>query len=200
MRVLVVGATGTIGQAVADALSDRHEVLKVGHRSGDLRVDITETASIERLFASVGRVDALVSAAGSIHVGPFAEMTEEQMRIGVMNKLLGQINLARLAIGMLSDGGSITLSSGLASRAHRPGWAVLSAINAGLEAFGRSAATDVPRGIRVNVVSPGFVLETVARRPGARIEAAIPAAEVARAYVRSVEGGETGAVLDAGRI
>ena len=129
-------------------------------------------------------------------------MTCEQLRLGADDKLLGQISLARLAVGSVNDGGSITLSSGLASRTHRPGWSVLSAVNAGLEAFVRSAATEMPRKIRTNVVSPGVVLESIAPlpQPNPFMDAATPVAEIALAYVRSVEGHDTGCVLDTGRI
>ena len=202
MKVLIIGSTGTIGRAVADALSARHEVIRVGHSSGDLRVDITDPASIKRLFASTGRVDALVSAAGRAAIGSLADMTHEQLRLGVEDKLLGQISLARLAISAVNDGGSITLSSGLASRTQRPGWSVLSAVNAGLEAFARSAATEMPRQIRINVVSPGVVLESIAKlpQPNPYLDAATPVAEIALAYVRSVEGRDAGCVIDTGRI
>ena len=196
MKVLIIGSTGTIGRAVADALSARHDVVRVGHSSGDVRVDITDSASIEQLLESTGRVDAVVSAAGNAYVGPLAEMTQEQLRLGLEDKLLGQMSLARLAIGTVNDGGSITLSSGLASRTHRPGW------SAGLEAFVRSAATEMPRQIRTNVVSPGIVLESIAElpQPNPFTDAATPVAEVALAYVRSVEGRDTGCVIDTGRI
>ena len=202
MKILIIGATGTIGRAVADNLAARHEVLRAGHSSGDLRVDINDAASIAALFATVGQVDALISTAGRVHVGPFATMTDAQTRLGILDKLFGQINLTRLALPFITDGGSITLSSGLASRLYRPGFSVLSAVNAGLEAFGRSGATDMPRGIRLNIVSPGAVRETMAAMPGgaAMLATAMPAAEVALAYVRLAEGKETGAVVDAGQI
>lgn len=202
MKVVVVGATGTIGQAIVQDLSTRHDVIRVGHSSGDVRVDITDWSSIARLFATTGKVDAVVSAAGNMHVGPFATMTEEQMRFGPNHKLLGQISLARLALDALNDGGSITLSSGLASRAYRPGWSLLTAVNVALEGFVRSAATEVPRGLRINVVSPGAVMESLMKwnRDPAMLAIGTPAADVAKAYVRFVEGRENGQVADAGRI
>lgn len=199
MKVLIIGATGTIGRAVAEALSGRHDVVRVGHSSGDLRADITDPASLERLFANVGRVDAVVSAAGVMHVGPLEKMSENDMKLGVMDKLMGQIRVARLALPSLEDGGSITLSSGLASRIYNPGWAVLAAVNAGLEAFGKAAAVDLPRGIRINIVSPGRVLETM-KAWGWDSSIGTPAAEVALAYARLVEGKETGTVVDVGRV
>jgi len=199
LKVLVIGATGTIGRAVADALSGTHDVVRVGHSSGDLRTDIRDPASLEQLFSHVGRVDAVVSAAGVMHVGPLEEMTEEEMKLGLMDKLMGQIRVARLALPALADGGSITLSSGLASRIHRPGWSVLAAVNAGLETFGKAAAVDLPRGIRINIVSPGGVSETM-HGAGWDTSLGTPAAEVALAYVRLVDGQETGAVVDVGRV
>ena len=134
-----------------------------------------------------------------MHVGPLEEMTEEEMKLGLMDKLMGQIRVARLALPALADGGSITLSSGLASRIHRPGWSVLAAVNAGLETFGKAAAVDLPRGIRINIVSPGGVSETM-HGAGWDTSLGTPAAEVALAYVRLVEGQETGAVVDVGRV
>lgn len=63
MRVMVIGATGTIGSAVTRLISTRHEVVQVGHRAGAFRVDLSSSASIEQLFQTVGAVDAVVSTA-----------------------------------------------------------------------------------------------------------------------------------------
>ena len=199
MKILIIGATGTIGRAVADELSGRHDVIRVGHSSGDLRADITDPASLEQLFSNVGPVDAVVSAAGVMYVGPLEKMTEDEMKLGVMDKLMGQIRVARLALPALADGGSITLSSGLASRIYRPGFSVLAAVNAGLEAFGKATALDLPRGIRINIVSPGGVTETM-KALGWDSSIGTPAAEVALAYAGLVEGKETGTVVDVGRV
>ena len=203
MKVLIIGATGVIGSAIAKGLSDKHEVIRVGHSSGDLRVDITDTNSMTQLFKTVGRVDAVVSAAGEMYTGPLETMTEEQMKFGFMHKLLGQLNVARLAIPFLNDGGSITLSSGLASRIHRPGWSVLSSVNIGIEIFSTVAALEMPRGTRINVVSPGAVTETLARWGGSAplpISIGTPAAEVALAYIGLVEGTANGTVVDVGGV
>jgi NAD(P)-dependent dehydrogenase (short-subunit alcohol dehydrogenase family) len=198
MRIAVIGATGTIGSAVADALeAKQHEVVRVGHSSGQYRVDYGDPASIERLCQSIGRLDAVISATGMAGWGKVLEIAEPDMRLGFDNKLLGQIQLVRQAVPIVNDGGVITLSAGLASRRTYPGFSTLSAVNAGLEAFVRGACQEMPRGIRLNVVSPGAVLETM-EKMGADTSRGTPASVVARTYVETIEQPHNGAVLDVG--
>ncbi len=195
MRVLVVGATGTIGRALAAALEDRHEVLPVSHRSGALTVDLADSASIARLYEKAGRVDAVACAAGGTRFRPLSELSEEDFRFTLIHKLLGQINLVRLGIGYVADAGSFTLISGtLATRPSRGG-AAISVANAGVEAFVAAAALELPRGIRINAVSPGWVAETL-RKMGHRPEGATPAAAVARAFIGAIEGEASGSVIE----
>ena len=199
MRIVVIGATGTIGQAVADALAKRHEVIRVGHRRGDHQVDLASKASIEALFKQIGEFDALVSAAGDAAFGALNELTDEQFQLGLSNKLMGQVNLARLGQRYLRDGGSITLTSGILAQHPMPGSAAISLVNAGLEGFVRAAALELPRGIRINVVSPPWVKETM-EAMGMDSTPGLPAAAVAEAYLESVEGKANGATLDARQI
>ena len=72
MRIILIGASGTIGKAIKTELGERHEVISVGRSSGDLRVDIGDSKSIEQLFQCTGEFDALVCAAGSVHFGPLS--------------------------------------------------------------------------------------------------------------------------------
>ncbi len=196
MRILVVGATGTIGAAVAQAFEARHEVVRASHSRSALTVDLADTDSIRRLFATVGRVDAVVSTAGQAAFRPLLQLTDADFALGLGNKLMGQVNLVRLGVEMVNDGGSFTLTSGILSRRPMPGGAAISAVNAGLEGFGRAAALELPRGIRINVVAPGWVRETlVAMKMDPGIGA--PAAQVAQAYASAVEGKMTGQVIDA---
>jgi NAD(P)-dependent dehydrogenase (short-subunit alcohol dehydrogenase family) len=196
MKVLVIGATGTIGKAVVQLLSLRHEVIGASHRQGILRVDLADRPSIERLLGTVGRVDAVVCAAGQAKFGPLASLTDDDFRLSVSNKLLGQVTLSRLAMGTVADGGSITLTSGILARKPMAGGAAISMVNAGLEGFVRSAALEMPRKIRINAVSPGWVSETL-KSIGRDPSEGTPAAAVARAYVESVEGKRTGEVIEA---
>jgi len=195
MKVMVVGATGTIGKAVVEALSPRHEVVAVSHEKARHRVDIADPESIRRLFRTVGRVDAVVSAAGAARFGPLAGLKDEDFLFSLTNKLMGQVNLARLAVESVVDGGSITLTSGILARKPMPGSAVISLVNAALEGFARAAALEMPRGIRINVVSPPWVTETL-KALGMDPSQGMPAAVVARAYVESIEGKRTGAVIE----
>lgn len=196
MRVIVVGGTGTIGGAVAEALEERHDVVRVGRTSGERRADITSTGAIRDLYGEVAPFDAVVGAAGEAAFGPLEELEEEDFRLGLGSKLMGQVDLVRLGLARAADGGSFTLTSGVLADEPRPGSAAVSLVNAGVEGFVRAAALEAPRGIRVNVVSPPWVAETL-EELGRDPSEGMPAAEVARAYVASVEGEMTGRVLDA---
>ena len=196
MKVLVVGATGTVGSAVAQALAERgHEVVRAGRTRGDRQVDITSDASVEALYAAVGRVDAIVSAAGGLFFGPLAEMRPADFNVGLQDKLLGQVRLALLGQHVLADGGSITLTTGIVADEPIRQGANATAVNSGVEGFVRAAAIELPRGIRINAVSATVLTESLPSYgpffPGFE---SVSAARAALAYVRSVEGPQTGRV------
>lgn len=195
MRVLVIGGSGTIGEAVVQALHG-HEVLSAGRSSGDLRVDITDADSIRQMFAQAGRVDAVVSCAGGGAWKPLDQLSDDDFEMSLQYKLMGQVNLVRYGLEQVADGGSITLTSGVLSQEPTPGSAAISLVNAGLEGFARAAALEMPRGIRVNVVSPPWVSETL-QAMGRDPAGGMPAASVARTYVDAVTGAHNGRVLDA---
>ena len=197
MKIVVVGATGTIGKAVVAALAGRHEVVKVGKRGGDRQVDITDSASIHRLFEQIGRFDALVSAAGKVHFGELSAMTEKEMAVGLGDKLMGQVNLVLIGQEHVNDQGSFTLTSGLLSHDPIRYGASASLVNGAIDAFVRAAAIELPRGVRINAVSPGLLTESLgAYGDYFRGHETVPASRVANAYVKSVEGRLTGRVLD----
>lgn len=194
MRILVIGATGTIGEAVVEALAGRHEVIRASRHTADEQVDLADRSSILALFRRVGPVDAIVSAAGNAAFKPLADLDDEDFAFSLENKLMGQVNLVRLGLDAVSDGGSITLTSGVLAERPEPGTAAISLVNAALEGFARAAALEAPRGIRVNVVSPPWVRATL-EALGRPVDGGLPAEVVAQAYVRSVEGEETGRVI-----
>lgn len=198
MRVIVVGATGTIGTAVVEALSGRHEVVRVGNRSGDHQVDATDRGSVERLFRDLGPFDALVSLVGGARFKPLRELTDEDFQFSFEHKLMGQINLVRLGLDHVRDGGSFTVTSGVLFQEPMPGSSAISLVNGGLEGFTRAAALDMPRGVRINCVSPPWVTETL-ESLGWDTSAGMTAAQVARSYVESVEGSRSGEILDSRR-
>lgn len=194
MRIAVIGATGTIGSAVAAALAEAgHDVIRASRSTGQ-RVDIEDRASVEAFYAAVGALDGVVCCAGSGAFAPLGELTDAQIRASLDSKLLGQVNLVRLGVDRIADGGVFVLTSGIFSRDPIPGVPALAMVNAGVEGFARGAALDLPRGIRIGVLSPPFITET-ALAMELPTEGTLPAEENARDYLAFVEGDATGVVI-----
>jgi NAD(P)-dependent dehydrogenase (short-subunit alcohol dehydrogenase family) len=194
MKVLVIGATGTIGKAVVELLQKDHDVIKVGSRNGDYKVDLSSRESIQSLFDQVGKVDAVISTTGLANFGKFDELKDEDYALALNNKLMGQVNLVRIGKKFLNPGGSITLTSGLLAKEPIPGSTVVSMANGGLEAFVRASSLEI-QGMRVNSVSPVFVRETL-EKMGMDPSAGMPAADVAKTYKAAIEGEFHGETLD----
>lgn len=195
MKILIVGAAGTIGRAVTAELGQRHEIIPAGRASGDVRMDITDSSSIRAAFEKVGAVDAVVSAAGKVKFAAFAEMGAADYEIGLKDKLMGQVNLVLIGRRYLADGGSFTLTTGvLDSDPIRMGTSA-SMVNGAINAFVMAAAIEMPRGLRINAVSPGVIAEAMKDyAPFFRGFESVPAARAALAYAKSVEGAQTGKV------
>jgi NAD(P)-dependent dehydrogenase (short-subunit alcohol dehydrogenase family) len=195
MKILVVGANGTMGKAVVEELKKRHEIISAGRTNGDYKIDIGDLASIRTLFKQVGNVDAVVNAAGEVHFGPLLEMTPEQLQIGISNKLMGQVHLALEAAKHLNPGGSVTLVAGTLSHDPVRFGASASLVNSAIEGFVRAAAIEFPPGMRINAVSPTVLRESMPSYgpyfPGSE---GVPAKRVALAFSKSVEGAQTGQV------
>ncbi len=194
MRILVIGATGTIGRAVVAALSAGNEIISASLRKTTVKVDIAEPASIQRMYRSLGRLNAVVCAAGQAKFAPLAQLSDADFHFSLNNKLMGQVNVVRFGFEHMEDGGSFTLTTGTLAQRPMSGGAAISLVNAGIEGFVRAAALEAPRKIRVNGVSPPWVTETL-QALKMDVSAGLPAAVVARAYLRSVTGTETGSTL-----
>ncbi|WP_131736462.1 short chain dehydrogenase [Actinomadura roseirufa] len=190
MKIVVIGAGGTIGSAVVALLEREHEVVRASRR-GPVRVDMDDEGSVDELFTAVRDVDAVVCCAASGALVPLT--SDDDFLAATRGKLLGQVHLVRRAARHLRDGGSVTLTSGTFEEPML-GMASGVLVNAGLEAFVRAAAPEMPRGLRVNAVSPGWVAETLEAigRDGA---AGTPAADVARAYAEAIGGDAQGQVF-----
>jgi NAD(P)-dependent dehydrogenase (short-subunit alcohol dehydrogenase family) len=195
MKIVLVGASGTLGKAIALELAPRHEILAVGRKSGDYQADLREIKSLESLFQKTGRVDAIVCAAGTAYFGSWSELTPEKFEIGLRDKLLGQVNAVLAGQKTLNDGGSFTLTSGILSQDPIQNGAALSMVNGALESFVRAAAIELPRGLRINVVSPTVLEESMGSYgPYFRGYQPVPASRAALAYSKSVEGRQTGQI------
>lgn len=196
MKIVVVGATGTIGALVAEALKPRHQILRVGNKGGDYQVDIEDAASIRRLFEKTGKFDALISAVGRVHFGEFAKLTEKEIAIGLRSKLMGQVNLFLIGRDFANDNASFTLTSGILTHDPIRYGAAGSLVNGALDSFVKAAAIELPRGLRINIVSPGVLEESLPAYGHYFLgHEAVPGKRVAQAYVKSVEGLLTGQVF-----
>jgi NAD(P)-dependent dehydrogenase (short-subunit alcohol dehydrogenase family) len=196
MRILVVGGEGTVGKAAVSDLYKRHEIVTAGRTSGDFKVDVMDEASVASLFKAVGVVDALITTTGHGHFGPVAEMTPQMFRKGIDDKLMGQINVVLIGQHNVKDNGSITLTSGVTNRDYIRKGANASSVNGALDDFVRGAAIEMPRGIRINTVSPGL-LEESAKKYDGFFPGHIPvsSARVGLAYTKAVEGALNGQVI-----
>ena len=197
MKVILIGATGTIGTAVHDALTSDHEVIRVS-RTGDVQADLSNPDSIHALYDAEAPFDAVVCAAGNAAFGPIDELSDDDFDLSLSSKLMGQVNLVRFGLPHIrpAAASSFTLVSGVLSQEPMPGSAAISMVNSGIEGFVRAAALEAPGDVRVNVVSPPWVSETL-EAMGQDPAGGLPAATVARAFVDSVTGEMTGAVIDA---
>ncbi len=195
MRILIIGAHGTIGREIVNALAE-HEIIRASRTDADVSVDITDPASIHAMYGKVGKLDAVISAAGGGAWKPLADLTDSDFAMSLGYKLMGQANVIRYGFEHVRDGGSITVTSGILARSPMVNSAAISMVNSGLEGFTRAAALEAPRGIRVNVVSPPWVTETLIAMGAQDLSHGLPAATVAKAYVRSVTGNETGQVME----
>ncbi|MDQ1118952.1 NAD(P)-dependent dehydrogenase (short-subunit alcohol dehydrogenase family) [Pseudoxanthomonas sp. SORGH_AS 997] len=194
-KVLLIGASGTLGRAVQALLAPRYEVIAASRHDATHPVDLRDEASVLALFERVGRLDAIVSTTGNVHFGPLAQMTAAQFDSGLQDKLLGQVRLALLGQRHLNDGGSITLTTGILAEQPIAQGVNATAVNAAVEGFVRAAACELPRGLRINAVSPTVLAEAWDAYadffPGFE---PVPAARAALAFQRSIEGVQTGQI------
>ena len=196
MRVLLVGATGLLGSEIKRLLEPQHEVITASRKGSDVSVDLSDKASIVGMFDKVGKVGAVVCVGGAAKFAPLDTLTDDDYAFSFANKLMGQVNLVRCAIGHVDEGGSVTLTSGTLAQQPMVGSAAVSIVNAGIEGFARAAALELQGKMRVNVVSPGWVSETL-ESMGKDPSQGIAAADVAKVYKRAIDEPITGQTLPA---
>ena len=192
MKIIIIGSTGTIGKEVARSLGKKHEVIGAS-RKGDIQVDLSTPDSIKKMYQSIRDIDAVISAAGEARFGSIDSLTNDDINLGLKSKLMGQINLVRYGRKYLKKGGVVTLTTGILAHNPNPQTPMLTMINIGLEAFVESSAQDMPNHMRLNAVCPPMAKETAEKMgwgPGG-----VPAAEIAKYYVQSVESSLNGALI-----
>lgn len=196
MKILIVGGNGTIGKKVTDYFSQKNEVLIAGRNSGDVTVDIADANSIEKMFESIGKLDAIIVTAGEAKWAPFYEMTEADFHIGLNSKLMGQVNLVRIGKNYLNSKGSITLTTGILADDPVIMTSSAAMVNGAIHSFVKAVQLEMENGIRVNVVSPGLVEDAVEKYrdyfPGHN---AVSMEKALSGYIKSVEGKISGEVV-----
>jgi NAD(P)-dependent dehydrogenase (short-subunit alcohol dehydrogenase family) len=196
MRILIIGASGTIGRRICDELSKKHEIIKASRSGADVEVDITSAESIEAMFKKIENIDHCICAAGPAKFAALDVITEEDFYVGIRGKMMGQINLVRIGQKYLNDGGAFTLTTGILADDPIKGGAAISMVNGAVNSFALAAAQELPRGLRINVVCPNVVEDSVEFYGD--VFAGFNAASMNRVvngYVRSVEGLITGRII-----
>lgn len=196
MKILLIGASGTIGQPIYDTFSKKHEVISASRSGADVEVDITDAVSIEKMYKKVKKIDAVICAAGPAAFGAFDELTEENFYVGIRGKMMGQVNLVRIGQEYLNDGGSFTLTTGILADEPVVGSVGLALVNGAVNSFAVAAAQELPRGMRVNVVCPTVVEDSMDDYaevfPG---YLPVSMEQVVAGYVRAVETKINGRVI-----
>lgn len=143
----------------------------------------------------MGSVDAVISTAGAAAFAPLKELTDAQFELGWNNKFLGQVNLLRVGQRFINKGGVVLFTSGMLASDPIPGSASVSAVNGALNSFVIAASIELGDKLRINVISPIFVKETM-EKMGMDSSSGMSAANTAIAYQVALEGQMTGAVID----
>ncbi len=195
MKIIIVGASGTMGKHLTTAFSKEHEVITAASEGCDVQVDITSTESIENMYKQVGAFDALISTAGPTYVGPWKKLTDKEFRQGVEGKMMGQINLVLIGQNYINPKGSFTLITGALSHDPQKNFANASAANGAVEGFVRAAAIELENGIRINAVSPTVIENSPQYFPYFPGDIPVTMQQLEFGFRKSVFGANTGQVI-----
>jgi NAD(P)-dependent dehydrogenase (short-subunit alcohol dehydrogenase family) len=195
MKIIIVGATGTMGKHLASAFEKDHEIIKVGSKSGDIQADITSPDAIRNLFEQVGPFDALICTAGPSYVGPWKTMTDKEFRRGINGKLMGQVNLVLIGQNYVNPKGSFTLITGALTLEPVLNFANASAANGAIEAFVRAAAIELENGVRINAVSPTVLEDSPQYFSFFQGDVPVTMRQLEYGFRKSVFGANTGQII-----
>jgi NAD(P)-dependent dehydrogenase (short-subunit alcohol dehydrogenase family) len=174
-------------------LSGNHEIVQVGAHSGDIQSDYTDAQSVHDMFETMGEFDSLISVVGGDSTfKPFESLEDEDYRYGFERKFLGQVRLLMLGKDWVRDNGSFVFTSGFLSHYPNPASIATGPLNAAIDTFVKNTASLLPRGIRINSVSPAPIVES-----GQETRGGVTASQTAKLYIEAVEGNMTGQILRA---
>ncbi|MFZ0549071.1 MAG: NAD-dependent epimerase/dehydratase family protein [Candidatus Promineifilaceae bacterium] len=193
MKVVIIGATGLIGKAVAELLTYKgHEVVPAS-RNTQPSLKLDDPASIEAFYKTVGEVDAVICAGpkGGGGGGLLAELSDEVIDSYTKSKLLGQVNLVRKGLSNVRPGGVFILTGGMSGFAPVPNMSVSAMLNIALDKFVNRVAPELQDGRRIVIIHPPAVREFVLQigMDGSRWP---NAATVAETYLMALENQITG--------
>jgi 3-oxoacyl-[acyl-carrier protein] reductase len=171
---LVTGGSRGIGKAIAAELAAAGATVVLGYRSGAeeaeavasevggraVQADVAQPEEAQRLVEEAGDIDILVNNAGVTRDGLLARMSDEDWRVVLDTNLGGTFNTCRAAArGMMRRrGGAIVNISSIVGLHGNPGQTNYSASKAGIIGFTKALARELgSRGVRANVVAPGYV-------------------------------------------
>ena len=196
MKILIIGANGTIGKKVTESLQNKHEIIKVGRTSGDIQADIADTSSIKKLLEKAGNIDAIVCIAGDAKWDKFDNLSEEDFYVGIKSKLMGQVNLVRLGRKYLNPGGSFTLTTGILADEPVDKTTSAAMVNGAIHSFVKAVALELDKGQRINAVSADLVEDAREKYedyfPG---HTPVPMHKVTDAYKKSILGKINGKII-----
>jgi short-subunit dehydrogenase len=205
--ILLTGATGGIGQAIARALHERGgKLILTGRRTEvleplaaelaarTLAVDLSDSAETDRLLRDAGEVDILVANAALPASGRLETFTMDEIDRALDVNLRAPIALAHaLAPAMIARGnGHMVFMSSLSGKSATPGTAIYNATKFGLRGFATALRADLrPSGVGVSAVFPGFIRDAgMFAEAGVELPAGVGTAspeDVARATVLAIE-------------
>ncbi|MBS1741736.1 MAG: short chain dehydrogenase [Bacteroidetes bacterium] len=195
MKIIIVGASGTMGKYLTTAFKKEHEIVTAASKACDIDVDITSTDSIEQMFTAAGNFDALISTAGPTFVGPWQKLNDKEFRKGVDGKMMGQINLVLIGQHFINPKGSFTLISGALTHDPQKNFANASAANGAVEGFVRAAAIELENNVRINAVSPTVIENSPQYFPFFPGEIPVTMKQLEFAFRKSVFGANTGQII-----
>lgn len=195
MKIVIVGASGTMGTYLSNAFEKEHEVIRADRNNSDVQVDITSPEAIEKMYKKIGAFDALICTAGPTYVGPWKNLNEETFRIGVEGKMMGQINLVLIGQHYINPKGSFTLITGALTHEPQKNFANASAANSAVEGFVRAAAIELENGIRINAVSPTVIENSPQYFPFFPGEMPVTMKQLEFGFRKSVFGANTGQII-----
>jgi len=192
MKIIVIGATGTIGSSVCNLLSKEHQIIGAS-RSSELAVDLQKPETLNNIFKQHPDVDAILCVAGAAAFGQLDSLIDSEIKFGINNKLMGQINLVRIARKSLKKNGIIVLTTGILSQNPNTHSSMLTMINRGLEGFVEAASLDMPKNQKLHAVSPPMAKETAEKLGWG--QGGVPAGEIAKLYQEALKSSQQGKVF-----